>query len=104
MINETGKILVFNARAEFLFGYSRVEVLGEPIEMLLPNEVRERHKFHIATYMDNPRVREMGVGLVLHGLHRSGRMFPIEIKLSPMIVAGVGTHAMAVIRRAEVKK
>jgi hypothetical protein len=53
--------------------------------------------------MDEPRVREMGMGQVLHGLHRSGRQFLVHIKLSPMIIVGLGLYVMVVARRVKEK-
>lgn len=95
----SGEVVVFNAQAELLFGYERHEVLGRPIEMLLPEALRRAHARHRQGYLMQPTVREMGVGLVLEALNRSGETFPVQIKLSPMVVSGAGLHVLAVARR-----
>ena len=79
-----GSILVVNQQAEAAFGYQRDALLGQPIEILLPERFRQRHVAHRATYMAAPRVRPMGAGLELSGLRSDGEEFPVEISLSPM--------------------
>jgi hypothetical protein len=74
--------VLVNARTEKLFGYSRAELIGQPVEMLIPVALRERHVAHRATYMAAPRVRSMGRGLDLAGLRKDGTEFPVEVSLS----------------------
>ena len=83
-----GRILFINQQAEALFGFARYELIDHPIEQLMPDRFHGRHLGHRASFMDEPRVRPMGVGLELFGLHRDGHEFPVEISLSPMELAG----------------
>jgi protein-histidine pros-kinase len=99
VVNEKGHIIVFNNQAELMFGYHRTEVLGGPVENLIPEAHRRRHAAEREHYLETPRIREMGVGRVLNGLHRTGRLIPIEIKLAPLTIAGAGVHVLAVARR-----
>ncbi len=78
----TGRIVLLNARAETMFGYTRAELIGQPVELLIPKRLRERHVAHRATYMAAPRVRSMGQGLDLIGLRKDGSAFPVEVSLS----------------------
>lgn len=98
-IDGDGQIIVFNAEAEFMFGYVREEVLGKKIEMLLPEEVRVAHAAHRTGWFDEPKTREMGAGQPLQGLHRSGRAFAVQIKLARIIVPESGVHGLAIVRR-----
>lgn len=99
VISKSGEIILFNYQAELLFGRAREEVLGKPIEILLPDELGEIHKQHIKTYFKEPRVRDMGIGRVLNGKYRDGSLMPIEVKLSPILVPEGGIYGLAVIRR-----
>ena len=77
-----GRIVLINARTEKLFGYARAELIGQPVELLIPAALRERHVAHRATYMAAPRIRSMGRGLDLAGLKKDGSEFPVEVSLS----------------------
>ena len=101
VINEKGEIVIFNTQAEFLFGYDREEVLGQSIEMLIPDNRHEIHRTHRIDYFSEPRTREMGTGQTLEGKHRNGSTFRVQIKLAPLIVSGAGVHALAVVRRVK---
>jgi PAS domain S-box-containing protein len=92
-----GTILLVNVQAERMFGYSREELLGKPIEALIPERLRARHPQHVASYVKAPRTRPMGSGLELLGCRRSGEEFPVEISLSP-IRSGRGQLFAAAIR------
>ena len=84
MTDEGGTILAVNRRIESLFGYDRVELLGRPVEVLLPDHLRNVHQAHRTRYRVEPGVREMGVGLELRARRRDGSEFPVEVSLSPL--------------------
>ncbi len=86
--DETGRIVHANAGAERLFGWPRGELLGQPVEVLLPGRFRPMHQMHRAGYHAAPRARPMGLGLDLSGLKKDGGEFPAEISLSPLVVDG----------------
>src|SRR5579871_5211097 len=83
VIDDEGKILEVNAKAEMMFGYRAEELNGETIEILIPERFRSRHVGYRAGYMAAPGSRPMGIGLQLFGRQKDGAEFPVDIMLSP---------------------
>ena len=84
IVNQQGEILLVNKQTEAVFGYPRDELVGRAVEMLVPDDRRERHTRHREVFSANPRLRPMGQSIELHGVARGGREFPVEISLSPI--------------------
>jgi PAS domain S-box-containing protein len=97
VVDEGGRIALINTEAERLFGYGRDELVGEPVELLVPGRFRHAHPSHRSQYFTDPRTRPMGTGLNLSGRRRDGSEFPVEISLSPLRVDDARL-AMAAIR------
>jgi len=101
IVDAAGKIALFNRKAAFLFGYQPEEVIGRPVEILLPGDLRERHAAaHRAGYMRDPYIRPMGANRDLLALHRDGSTFPVLIDLHPEM-SEEGVYVRAAIRRKE---
>ena len=97
IIDSRGRIVLVNEHTERLFGYPAAELVGQPVEMLIPHQLRGPHVRHRDNYLAAPQIRQMGTGLELSGLHRDGTEFPIEISLAP-IDTDEGSMASAAIR------
>lgn len=82
IVNQEGKIEITNRRIQELFGYSWNELIGKPVEILMPESLRKLHSSHRSEYMAHPRARPMGQGLDLVARHKDGAEFPVEISLS----------------------
>jgi PAS domain S-box-containing protein len=98
-----GKIVLINRIAEEMFGYVRDELLGQSVDMLVPDAIRRQHYRHRDSYLEHPRTRPMGTGLELHARRSDGSLFPVEISLSPIQTEG-GMHVTAVIRDVTERK
>ncbi|MFY9741442.1 MAG: PAS domain S-box protein, partial [Candidatus Sulfotelmatobacter sp.] len=96
-VNRDGLILQVNSQVEELFGYGRGQLVGKPVEMLVPARFREQHTAHRAAFAAHPKTRRMGAGLELYGKRRNGSEFPVEISLSPVSVNG-GVIVLSAIR------
>lgn len=83
-----GSIVLVNTQAETLFGYSREELLGQKVELLVPQRLRRRHVKHRAVFLSHASVRPMGSDLELYGQRRDGTQFPIDVSLSPLDTGG----------------
>jgi two-component system, LuxR family, sensor kinase FixL len=84
IVDAQGIITLINSQTEKLFGYDRKELLGKPVERLVPARFRERHQDHRGLFAKNPHVRPMGTGMELFAVRRDGSEFPVEISLSPI--------------------
>ncbi len=82
-VDRDGVIAVVNAQACRTFGYDKAELIGSQLELLLPDQLRELHRSHVAAFQQNPQVRTMGVGLALSARRKDGSTFPVEISLAP---------------------
>jgi PAS domain S-box-containing protein len=96
-VDEDGLIVLVNAQAERLFGYDRQELIGQPIEMLVPEDSTEHEPGYVRSFFRNPRTRPINVGVGLRGRHWLGHEFPCEISLSALETGG-STIALAAIR------
>ena len=95
-VSSDGKIALVNRRTEEMFGYDRTELIGQPLEILLPERYRGGHLALRAGYFADPRVRPMGVGFDLAGRRKDGTEFPVEIGLSP-VQTEEGTLALGLV-------
>lgn len=95
--NQNRRIVRVNAQVEQMFGYIRDELIGEPIEALIPERLKLEHTQHRSVYLAEPHARPMGAGLELYGRRKDGSEFPVDIMLSPMEAEG-GDIIIAVIR------
>ncbi|MFJ4616741.1 PAS domain S-box protein [Streptomyces sp. NPDC088812] len=103
IVDDSGVIRLVNAQTEALFGYGREELLGRPVELLMPHRFRSHHTAHRGGYAANRQVRPMGAGLALHGLRKDGTEFPVEISLSPLETAD-GMLVSAAVRDVSDRK
>ena len=101
--NAGGRITSANAQLERVFGYKRDEIIGQPVETLIPERFRQVHTTHRADYGANPQLRPMGIGLELFGRRKDGTEFPVDIMLSP-VGSGEQTLMLCVIRDVSEKK
>ena len=103
IVNGAGIIQIINAQTEKMFGYLRGELLGMPVEILVPHSVHSKHSAHREAYSHAPQPRSMGAGLNLHGRRKDGTEFPVEISLSPIDTAE-GTLISSSIRDVTERK
>ena len=96
MVNRAGEIVMVNAQTERVFGYSRIELLGQRVEMLVPPRFRDHHSGLREMFSVDPQTRPMGAGRDLYGLKKDGSEFPVEIGLNP-IETDEGTMVLSAI-------
>lgn len=97
IVDRNGNIALVNGLTEAVFGYARSELLGQPLELLLPRRFHAAHASHRERYFSTPRTRPMGVGLDLVGRRKDGTEFPVEISLNPLLLDGA-LHALGAVR------
>ena len=96
-VERDGTIVLLNAAAEKMFGYRREELLGQLIDVLVPESLRHRHHEHRGHYAEHPVTRPMGIGLELFAQCKDGSQFPVEISLSP-IRSAQGSRVIVIVR------
>lgn len=101
VVNEAGIIQLCNEQIELMFGWTRAELIGQPVHMLLPPAVRDIHAGHLSRYFADPQRRPMNLAQTLAGQKRSGKSIDVQIVLGP-VVSTHGILALAVVRRVRV--
>ena len=104
MVNRAGEIVMVNAQAERVFGYPRAELLGQPVEMLVPEQFRGHHPELREAFFIEPLARPMGAGRDLFGLKKDGSEFPVEIGLNPIETDGETMVLSAIVDITERKR
>ncbi len=97
IVNQAGTIVMVNGQTEAVFGYARSELLGQQLELLLPQRFRKIHTTHREHYFAAPHTRPMGVGLQLFGRRKDGTEVPVDISLSPLLLDDA-LHVLSAIR------
>ena len=102
-VDRDGRIVLMNPVTERMFGYSAAELLGRPVDILLPEEARAAHVLHRAHYWERATARSMARGITLYGRRKDGSSFPVEISLSPVKAEG-GIRVTAIMRDVTERK
>jgi len=103
LVNADGAMVEVNLQAERMFGYAREELIGQPVELLLPERFVGRHVSYREGYLAAPRTRPMGAGVELFARRKDGVEVPVDIMLSPLETPA-GTLALAVVREISERK
>jgi formate hydrogenlyase transcriptional activator len=103
IVDRAGRMLLVNSQAESIFGYTKEELLNQPVEILIPEALRPQHSGHRAQFHAASRMRSMGSGLELRARRKDGSTFPVEISLSPLQEEN-GLLVMAAIRDVTERK
>ena len=104
IIDRNGIIMLVNSQMEKSFGYAKEELLGQPIEMLIPAPLRGQHRAHREAFLTHPTARPMGAGRELYGLRKDGIEFPLEIGLNPLQTNGKSLILASVVDITERKR
>lgn len=96
-VDQSGTIVQVNSQAQELFGYDREELIGQKVELLVPESYRPQHHHHRESFVQTPKTRRMGADLDLYGRRRNGSEFPVEISLSP-VATEKGMFVLSAIR------
>jgi PAS domain S-box-containing protein len=96
--DEAGEIILVNAQAELIFGYHRDQMIGQVVEMLMPERFQQSHAAHRAEYLLEPRLRAMPDRREIIGRRRDGQEMSLAIMLSPVVTRS-GIYTLAVVRR-----
>jgi PAS domain S-box-containing protein len=97
-----GKIRFMNNRAAFLTGWVEADLVGQPVEVLVPGYARERHAEHRRGYLREPRTRIMGEDLDLKLIHKTGELIPVDVDLGPLVTE-YASLVVAVVRPRPVR-
>src|SRR5438270_12778714 len=97
IVDPAGTIVMVNRQTEAVFGYARTELLGQQLELLLPQRLRAVHISHREQYFSSPHTRPMGIGLKLVGRRKDSTEFPVEISLNPLLLDDV-LHVIGAVR------
>ena len=103
VINAAGTIILVNAQLETMFGYRQEELVGQPVEMLLPERLHTMHAVHRARYARAPRLRPMGRWLIVEGRRKDGHEFPVDVSLRPIMMEGT-LHVIGAVRDMSVQR
>lgn len=103
-----GKIIMINIQTEKMFGFTKDEIIGHPVELLIPQRFQKHHPEHRSKFFADPKVRGMGVGLELFGKRKNGEEFPVEISLSPLktnetVIVSASIRDITERKKAEIK-
>jgi PAS domain S-box-containing protein len=104
IIDRNGTIVLANSQMEKMFGYTKDELLGQPIEMLVPAPIRAQHRAHREGFLAHPTARPMGAGRELFGVRKDGSKVPVEIGLNPLKREGESLVLASVIDITERKR
>jgi len=104
VVNPAGTITLANSQAEKLFGYNRADLVGQPVEILLPPALRGAHPHERRGFFQKPQARAMGTGKDLFGVRRDGSEFPVEIGLNPIEIDGVTSVLCSIVDVTERKQ
>jgi PAS domain S-box-containing protein len=103
IVDSNGKIQIVNIQTEILFGYSREEIIGNEVEILMPSKYKDAHYQHRRGFSENPTSRTMGKGMELYGQNKDGNMFPVAISISKLEIEE-GHFVAATIRDISYEK